>query len=106
MKLLPLLNLVAIWMEATQKLLNRGSHLTELLKQSQYDPYTVERQIVVIFAGVRGYFDAIDIPKVLSTEQSLLSYVFSTVTFSPFVELLREEFDEDIFNVIVSSYIR
>lgn len=92
--------------EATQKLLNRGSHLTELLKQSQYDPYTVEHQIVVIFAGVKGYFDGIDIPKVLSTEQSLLSYVFSTVTFSPFVELLREEFDEDIFNVIISSYIR
>jgi len=93
-------------MEATQRLLNRGSHLTELLKQPQYKPYSVEQQIVVIFSGVRGYFDTVDIPKVLSVERELLAYVFGTATFQPFVELLKEEFDEEVFTTIVSSFMR
>jgi len=90
--------------EATQRLLNRGSHLTELLKQPQYTPYTVEQQIVVIFAGVKGFFDRIDIPKVLPTEKALLSYVFNTATFQPFVRLLKEEFDDAVFSVILNSF--
>src|ERR1700690_3100369 len=45
---------------ATQKLLARGSRLTELLKQPQYKPFQVEEQVVVIYAGTRGYLDAID----------------------------------------------
>ena len=40
---------------STQKLLNRGSKLTELLKQNQYSPFTVAEQVVSIFAGVRGF---------------------------------------------------
>jgi proton translocating ATP synthase F1 alpha subunit len=92
--------------EATQRLLNRGSHLTELLKQPQYTPYSVESQVVVVFAGVKGFFDKIDLNQVLPTEKALLDYVFNTVTFKPFVLLLKEEFEEPIFNTIVTSFIK
>lgn len=50
---------------STQKLLARGSRLTELLKQPQYSPLSVGEQVVSIFAGVRGYLDNID-PKYIS----------------------------------------
>ena len=43
---------------STRKLLDRGSRLTELLKQAQYSPMPVEEQVVSIFAGVNGYLDA------------------------------------------------
>jgi F-type H+/Na+-transporting ATPase subunit alpha len=44
---------------ATQKLLNRGSRLTELLKQGQFSPLSMEQQVVSIYAGVNGYLDAL-----------------------------------------------
>jgi len=92
--------------EATQRLLNRGSHLTELLKQPQYTPYSIESQVVVVFAGVKGFFDKLDLDQVLPTEKALLDFVFNTVTFKPFVLLLKEEFEEPVFNTIVSSFIK
>lgn len=92
--------------EATQRLLNKGSHLTELLKQPQYTPYSVESQVVVVFAGVNGFFDKLDLNQVLPTEKALLDFVFNTVTFKPFILLLKEEFEEPIFNTIVSSFIK
>jgi len=58
---------------ATQKLLARGVRLTELLKQPQYSPLKVEEQVAVIFAGVRGYLDGIEVNQVGKFEQSLLS---------------------------------
>jgi F-type H+-transporting ATPase subunit alpha len=42
---------------STQRLLNRGARLTELLKQPQYSPMPVEEQVVSIFAGVNGYLE-------------------------------------------------
>ena len=58
---------------ATQRLLNRGARLTELLKQAQYSPMPVEEQVVSIFAGVRGYLDKLPVNSVGRFEQSLLS---------------------------------
>ncbi len=58
---------------ATQRLLNRGARLTELLKQGQFSPMAVEEQVVSIFAGVRGYLDGIDIGDVTRFEQEFLS---------------------------------
>ena len=46
---------------STQKLLNRGSKLTELLKQDQYSPLKVEEQVVSIFSGVRGFLDDVEL---------------------------------------------
>jgi len=60
---------------STQRLLARGARLTELLKQSQYSPLTVEEQVMVIFAGVRGYLDGIALNDVTRFEQQLLSEV-------------------------------
>ena len=57
---------------ATQRLLARGSRLTELLKQPQYSPLTVEEQVIAIYAGVRGYLDSIELRDVGRFEQGVL----------------------------------
>jgi F-type H+-transporting ATPase subunit alpha len=56
---------------ATRRLLARGARLTELLKQDQYRPLPVEEQVVVIFAGVRGYLDGLALDKITSFETKL-----------------------------------
>jgi len=58
---------------ATQKLLNRGARLQELLKQPQYAPLTNAEQVCVIFAGTQGYLDDIEVSEVGRFEQALLS---------------------------------
>ncbi len=62
---------------ATQRLLNRGARLTELLKQPQFSPLKTEEQVAVIFAGVNGYLDKIAVNQVGKFEQGLLSYLHS-----------------------------
>lgn len=59
---------------ATQKLLNRGARLTELLKQPQYSPLQVEEQVVVIYAGTKGYLDGLPVGDVGRYEEGLLRY--------------------------------
>ncbi len=58
---------------ATQRLLNRGARLVELLKQPQFSPLKTEEQVVVIYAGVRGYLDGIKVNQVRAFEDGLLS---------------------------------
>jgi F-type H+-transporting ATPase subunit alpha len=58
---------------STQKLLNRGARLTELLKQPQYNPMPMEEQVASIFAGVNGYLDGIATAAVTRFESALLS---------------------------------
>ncbi|MCS0495161.1 F0F1 ATP synthase subunit alpha [Ancylobacter mangrovi] len=62
---------------STQKLLNRGARLTELLKQSQFAPLKVEEQVVVIYAGTNGYLDALPVSKVREFEEGLLLFLRS-----------------------------
>jgi F-type H+/Na+-transporting ATPase subunit alpha len=57
---------------ATQKLLNRGARLTELLKQAQFSPLKMEEQVVSIYAGVNGYLDTLPVNKVKAFEDGLL----------------------------------
>ncbi len=59
----------------TQRLLNRGERLTELLKQPQYEPLPIEEQVVAIFAGVNGYLDGIATGQVTRFEEGLLSTI-------------------------------
>jgi F-type H+-transporting ATPase subunit alpha len=59
--------------QATQRLLARGSRLTELLKQPQYSPLPVEEQVAVIFAGVNGYLDKIPVNQVTAFEAQFLA---------------------------------
>ena len=56
---------------ATQSLLNRGSRLTEIMKQKQYQPYSMPEEVISIFAGVNGYLDEIDLDKVSLFETRL-----------------------------------
>ena len=63
---------------ATQRLLNRGARLTELLKQPQFSPLKTEEQVAVIFAGVNGYLDKLALNKVQKFEQGLLAHMRTT----------------------------
>ncbi|MBO6901052.1 MAG: F0F1 ATP synthase subunit alpha [Rhizobiaceae bacterium] len=62
---------------ATQRLLNRGARLTELLKQPQFSPLKTEEQVAVIFAGVNGYLDELTVAQVGKFEQGLLAHMRS-----------------------------
>ena len=59
--------------QSTRNLLERGRRLTEILKQPQYSPLKVEEQVVVVFAGVKGFLDQIEINKITKFEDLLLS---------------------------------
>ena len=58
---------------STQKLLNRGARLTELLKQAQFSPMPFEEQVVSIFAGTQGYLDTVPTSDVVRYEQAMLT---------------------------------
>ncbi|MFA7604646.1 MAG: F0F1 ATP synthase subunit alpha [Novosphingobium sp.] len=60
---------------STQKLLNRGARLTELLKQAQFSPLSFEEQTVSIFAGTQGYLDSIPTDRVTVYEAEMLSWM-------------------------------
>ena len=62
---------------ATQRLLNRGARLTELLKQPQFSPLKTEEQVAVIYAGVNGYLDKLAVNQVGKFEQGLLAHMRS-----------------------------
>jgi F-type H+-transporting ATPase subunit alpha len=60
---------------STQKLLNRGSKLTELLKQNQYSPLTVAEQVISVFTGVKGYLDDVELNQIKSFEKDILEKI-------------------------------
>lgn len=62
---------------ATKRQLDRGQRLQEVLKQGQYSPMDVEKQIIVIFAVTQGYLDTIPVPRVKEYEIQLLAYIES-----------------------------
>ena len=61
----------------TQRLLNRGARLTELLKQAQFSPLKMEEQVVVIYAGVNGYLDPLSVNRIKAFEDGLLAHIRS-----------------------------
>ncbi|MGA7526174.1 MAG: F0F1 ATP synthase subunit alpha, partial [Pseudolabrys sp.] len=61
----------------TQRLLNRGARLTELLKQPQFSPMKMEEQVCVIYAGVNGYLDPLGVDRVRAFESGLLTLLRS-----------------------------
>ncbi len=58
----------------TKKQIDRGSRLTELLKQGQFAPLAVEKQVISIFAASNGYFDDVEVSEVKETEEKLLNF--------------------------------
>lgn len=61
--------------QATQNQLSRGARLREILKQPQYAPLSVPEQVAVVYAGLNGYLDDIDVPKVFDFTQGLKEYL-------------------------------
>jgi len=69
--------------KATQSQLDRGYRMVELLKQPQYQPLSMEDQVVSIFAGTQGYFDKVPVNDVAAAEKELLTFIneqYSEVT--------------------------
>ena len=77
----------------TQRLLNRGARLTELLKQPQFSPLKMEEQVVVIYAGVNGYLDPIPVNRARAFEQGLLGLMRSR--HSGILDAIRDSKDLD-----------
>ena len=63
---------------STQKLLNRGSKLTELLKQDQYSPMPVAQQVIAVFSGVRGFLDDVELKNIKVTEKQIYELIKSS----------------------------
>ena len=63
---------------STQRLLNRGSKLTELLKQDQYSPMSVAQQVIAVFSGVRGYLDDVELTDIKNLEKKIYEKVKSS----------------------------
>ena len=61
----------------TQRLLNRGARLTELLKQAQFSPMQMEEQVCVLYAGVNGYLDTLPVNRVKAFQDGLLNWLKS-----------------------------
>jgi F-type H+/Na+-transporting ATPase subunit alpha len=61
--------------KSTQLQLNRGRHLQEILKQPQYEPYSLENEVIVIFAGTQGYADKISLEQMRSWETGLVHFI-------------------------------
>jgi F-type H+-transporting ATPase subunit alpha len=82
--------------QATQRQLNRGSRLVELLKQGQYEPLPVEKQIVIIFAGTNGFIDDLPLTAIKRYEHEL-SLFLETKHPEIFSDILKKrEIDGDL----------
>jgi F-type H+-transporting ATPase subunit alpha len=75
--------------KATQQQLNRGARLVEILKQPQYSPLPAEQQVAVIYAGVNGFFDPIDVADVRAAETEL--HKFMTTRYGNVLASIKEK---------------
>jgi F-type H+-transporting ATPase subunit alpha len=73
----------------TQRQLNRGKRLTEILKQPQYQPLPVEKQVAVVYAATNGYLDAVAVEKLRQYEDDL--YRFLDTRFGALLTQIRDE---------------
>jgi len=90
----------------TAALLSRGAKLTELLKQDQFAPLTVQDQVAIIFAGVKGYLRTVDIKQIRRFEESLLSFVNNTVVCKPIMGMLDSNLDMKVFGKIIDYFVK
>lgn len=89
--------------KATQNQLNRGRRLVEVLKQPQYQPLAVERQVLIIFAGTNGYLDNVAESDVATYEQEL--YQFMEVRHAETLKRLTEEqkLDDELKAAVIAA---
>jgi len=82
--------------QATQRQLNRGARLVELLKQGQYEPLAVERQILILYAGTNGFVDELPLAVLKRYEQELYAFIESKHP-DIFADILKKrELDGDL----------
>ncbi|MES0488632.1 MAG: F0F1 ATP synthase subunit alpha [Leptospirales bacterium] len=74
---------------ATQKQIDRGVRLVELLKQDQYAPFSIEKQVISIYAGTKGFLDTIPVSEITDFEAKLLEYIESA--FPEFLATITEK---------------
>jgi F-type H+-transporting ATPase subunit alpha len=81
--------------------LSRGQRLTEILKQDQYTPLPVEKQVVIIFAGTNGHLDDLEVPELGAFEQTL--YRFVDTSHAALLKKIRERkaIDDEIKGELV-----
>jgi len=88
---------------ATQKQLNRGRCLTEILKQPQYQPLPVEKQVAILFAAINGYLDPVPVEQVLRYEAGL--YRFLETRHAETLTAIREKkvLDDELRDALVAA---
>ena len=88
---------------STQKLLSRGERLTELLKQNQFSPISTEEQVILLYAGVNGYMDNIEVNQIGKFEENLLNSIREN--YSQILESIRstKELSEDTESTLKSA---
>jgi F-type H+/Na+-transporting ATPase subunit alpha len=82
----------------TQKQLNRGQRLTELLKQPQFQPLTWQQQVVVLFAGTQGYLDDLQVSDIRAFEDGLYKYFDNAQTALDGRLTKKKALDDDLRN--------
>jgi F-type H+-transporting ATPase subunit alpha len=82
--------------QATQRQLNRGSRLVELLKQGQYEPLPVEKQVLIIYAGTNGFVDELPLTALKKYEQELYAFIDSNYPEIYADILKKRELDSDL----------
>jgi len=93
--------------EATQRLLSRGSLLTDLLKQRQYNPYSVEDQILSIYAATNGYFDDVagSVIQLQQRERDLIELFEFNSEFPELYALVRSTIREDLDQALLATLV-
>jgi F-type H+-transporting ATPase subunit alpha len=80
----------------TQKQLNRGQRLTELLKQPQFQPLTWQQQVIILFAGTQGYLDEFQVTEIRAFEVGLYKY-FESAQSALLEDLTKKkQIDDDV----------
>jgi len=90
--------------DTTRRLLHRGLRLTELLKQPQFSPLPIHKEILSIFAGVNGYLDPLDVKDVLPFESQLFTFTESSTLFKPFVENLGNDLNSSALHTLLQFF--
>jgi len=88
---------------ASQRLLHRGERLTEMLKQNQYDPLPMEKEVLIIFAANEGYFDTLEVSQVKPFERGL--YTFIDAKHKDLLDEVRSkrEISDDLRNRLIAA---
>jgi F-type H+-transporting ATPase subunit alpha len=90
--------------DTTRRLLHRGVRLTELLKQPQFSPLPIHKEILSIFAGVNGYLDPLDVSDVLRFEKELFSFAETSPVFGPYVLNLGHELNDHALSTLLNYF--